>query len=163
MNKTRGNLDLLVKQCKCGKSIEDDAHIINNCELNHNLIIKRHDHLVNKMAKELKREHSSATIWVERHWRINLQLVKPDITMIDRGHCYIIELMCPYETSMKYLDQQVQDKVEKYKPLLKDLKQVDCHSGDVISLVISSLGTIPESTNTQLCKLCQGNISKHYK
>lgn len=80
-------------------------------------------------------------------------MVKPDITMGDRGHCYIIELTCPYETSIAYLDQRAQDKMNKYKPLFKDLKQLDCHSGEIISLVIGSLGTITNWTNTQLCQL----------
>lgn len=74
-------------------------------------------------------------------------MVKPDITMGDRGHCYIIELTCPYETSIAYLDQRAQDKMNKYKPLFKDLKQVDCHSGEIISLVISSNQLVRHNTN----------------
>lgn len=80
-------------------------------------------------------------------------MVKPDITMIDRGHYYIIKLPCPYETSTAYLDQRAHDKVEKYKPFLKDLKQVHGHSGEVISFGNGSLGTIPTWTNKQLSRL----------
>ena len=150
INKTRGNPNLLSKRCKCGKSIEDDAHILISCELNHKLIIKRHDHLVNEIAKEIKRGDPTATVCIERHWRQELELVKPDMTLIDKGHCYIIELTCPYETSIEYLDQRAQDKVVKCKPLLKDVRQVDCHSCEIISLVIGSLGTILNWTNTEL-------------
>ena len=93
VNKTRGNPDLTAKRCKCRKSIEDDAHILNSCEFNHKLIIKRHDHLVSKIAKELKREHPTAAVWIERQWRQGLQLVKPDITMInERLRYYRINL-----------------------------------------------------------------------
>lgn len=120
------NPDLLVKRCKCGKAIEDKAHILNSCELNHKLIIQRHDHLVRKIAKELKRGNPTAILWIERHWRLELQLVKPDITMIDKGHCTIMELTCPYETNVTYRDQRAEGKIEKYKALLKDLKQVNC-------------------------------------
>ena len=67
INKTRGNSDISVKRCKYGKSIEDDTHILNNCELNHQLIVKRHDHLVGKIAKELKRSNETATVWIEKH------------------------------------------------------------------------------------------------
>ena len=73
--------------------------------------------------------------------------------MIDRGHYYIIKLPCPYERSTAYLDQRAHDKVEKYKPFLKDLTQVHGHSGEVISFVIGSLGTIPTWTNKQLSRL----------
>ena len=38
----------------------------------------------------------------------------------------------------------------KCKALLKDVKQVDCHSCEIISLVIGSLGTILNWTNTEL-------------
>ena len=104
VNKTRGNKDLSAKQCKCRKSIENDAHILNNCEFNHKLIIQRHDHLVGKIAQKLKHANPTATIWIKRYWRQDVQLVKPDITMIKNGHCYIIELTCPDETSTVYLD-----------------------------------------------------------
>ena len=158
VNKTRGNPDLTAKRCKCRKSIEDDAHILNSCELNHKLIIKRHDHLVSKIAKELKREHPTAAVWIERHWRQVLLLVKPDITMINERHCVIIELTCPYESSIEYLDQRAQDKVTKYQPLVQDLQQVDCQSGEIISLVIGLLGTITSWTNAELRK---SKLSKH--
>ena len=71
--------------------------------------------------------------------------------------CVIIELTCPYESSIEYLDQRAQDKVTKYQPLLQDLQQVDCQSGEIISLVIGSLGTITR-TNAELRKL---KLSKH--
>ena len=158
VNKTRGNPDLTAKRCKCRKSIEDDAHVLNSCELNHKLIIKRHDHLVSKIAKQLKREHPTAAVWIERHWRRGLQLVKPDITMINERHCIIIEFTCPYESSIKYLYQRAQDKVNKYQPLLQDLQQVDCQSGEIISQVIGSLGTITSWTNAELREL---KLSRH--
>ena len=105
---------------------------------------------MNKIVKELKQGNSTATVCIERHWRQDLQLVKPGITMIDKGHCYIIELTCPYETSIGYLGRRGQDKPVKYKALLKDLDQADCHSGQIISLVIGYLGTIP-NWKRQLC------------
>ena len=119
INKTRGNADISVKRCKCGKFIEYYAHILNNCELNHQLIVKRCNHLVGKIAKELKHSHETASVWIEQHWWQDLQLVKPDITMVVDGHCKIIELTCPYKTGNNYLDQRAQDKVHKYKLLLK--------------------------------------------
>ena len=78
--------------------------------------------------------------------------------MINERHCIIIEFTCPYESSIKYLDQRAQDKVNKYRPLLQDLQQVDCQSGEIISQVIGSLGTITSWTNAELRKL---KLSKH--
>ena len=59
---------------------------------------------------------------------------------------------------MEYHDQQAEDKVDKYKPLLEDLQQVDCHYGEIISLVIGSLGTITNWINTELLRL---KLSRH--
>ena len=142
INKTRGNSDISVKRSKYGKSIEDDTLILNNCELNHQFIVKRHDHLLGKIAKELKRSNKTATVWIEKHWRQDQQLVKPDNTMVVDEHCKIVEVTCPYETNIDYLNQEAQDKINKYKPLLNELNQVECDSGEVISLVIGCLGTI---------------------
>ena len=127
VNKTQGNPDMNIKKYQCRNNIEDDAHILNSCELNHKLIKLRHnDHLVSKIARELKTNYSSAEVWIRRHWRLDLQLLKPDITMTIEGHCYIIEVTCPYETSLN--QQRARNKFEKYKPLLKDLAQVNCNS-----------------------------------
>ena len=67
--------------------------------------------------------------------------------MINERHCIIIKFTCPYESSIEYLDQQAQDKVNKYQPLLQDLQQVDCQSGEITSW-----------TNAELRKL---KLSKH--
>ena len=59
--------------------------------------------------------------------------------MVKDGHCSIIEVACPYESSIEYLNQSVRDKFHKYIPLLNKLSQVDCNSGEIISLVIELL------------------------
>ena len=79
--------------------------------------------------------------------------MKPDITITHNRHSYIIEIRCPYECIVEYLDQRARDKVQKYKPLLKELSQVNCNTGKVISLVIGAMGTITDTTNKQLKQL----------
>ena len=108
---------------------------------------------MSKIAKELKTNYSSAKVWIDRHWGLDLQLLKPDITMTNEGRCYIIEVTCPYETSLNYLQQRAHNRAEKYKPLLKNLAQVNCNSREAISLVLGSLGTIDSNTNESLKKL----------
>ena len=147
-----------IKKYKCRNNIENDAHILNSCELNHKSVTLRHNHLVSKIAKELKTNYSSAKVWIDRHWGLDLQLLKPDITRTDEGHCYIIEITCPYETSLNYLQQRAHYKLEKYKPPLKDLAQVNCNSREVISFVFGSLGTIDSNMNKSFKKL---KVMKH--
>ena len=133
--------------------IEDNGHILSRCELKNKLITICHDHLVGKIAEELRKNHNDTEIWIERHWRQDLQLMKPDLTMTHNRYCYAIEIRCPYECIVEYLDQRARDKVRKYKPLLKELSQVNCNTGEVISLVIGAMGTITDTMNKQLKQL----------
>ena len=79
-------------------------HIYARCTFNKNLITKRHDHLVQKIAKELKKTHPNASIWCERSWRSGTELMRPDITMVNGEKVSIIEVPLPYETSEEYLE-----------------------------------------------------------
>ena len=100
-------------------------------------------HLEGKTLK-LKKLHNTADTWVQRHWRQDLYLIKPNITIVKDEHCTIIKVTCSYESSIKYLHQRTHDKVLKYKPLLNELSQVNYYFG--------SLGTITDSTNKSLRK-----------
>ena len=141
VNKRRGNHHKNLQRCKCKKSVEDDVHILNSYELKSNLVTLRHNNLVGKVAEELKRSHNTANIWMEqKDWSKNLQLVKPDITLIKDEHCLVIIVLCPYEVSIKHLNQRGRDKVLRYKPRLNVLTQVDWHSNEIISLVVGSFG-----------------------
>ena len=71
VNKTRWIQERQTKICTRCKSreIEDDMHILTRCTFNKDLITKRHDHLVRKIAKELKKAHpNGGNIWCERSW-----------------------------------------------------------------------------------------------
>ena len=71
VNKTGWIQERQTKICTRCKSreIEDDMHILTRCTFNKDLITKRHDHLVRKIAKELKKAHpNGGNIWCERSW-----------------------------------------------------------------------------------------------
>lgn len=156
VNKTRGNPDRRAKICtRCKRNeIEDDSHILSRCTYGKDLITKRHDYVAKKIAKELVNLHPTARVWRERSWRLNTQLLRPDITMIDGDKCFIIEITIPYEGSQEYLQQRRQEKIAKYEPLIKEeLQQVQCTEGEVIPLVIGALGTITEESNQDLKRL----------
>ena len=112
INKTRGRSDMEEKRCRqCCSETEDGQHILSKCELNRKLIQERHDRLVNEIGKELKIKYPNRKVQGERTWRRGAGLIKPDITTVDEnGHCIIIELTCPCESIVEYLQQR---KVEK--------------------------------------------------
>ena len=87
--------DMEEKRCRrCRSEIEDDQHILSACIINNKLIQERHNRLVNKIGKELKNNLPDSIIQIERTWRRGTELVKLDITLIDksRNHWAIVEV-----------------------------------------------------------------------
>ena len=161
MNKTRGETDIFKRKCRqCKTEIENDHHILNKCRVNEGLITKRHDYRVKKMAKELQNKEKANRIWLERSWRKGREIVRADITVVKDGHRQIIEVTCPYEVSREYLQYREEEKINKHiKGLIQnELNQVECNSGEVLSTVNGSLGTMLERTNKSLKKL---KLTKH--
>ena len=85
---------MLLKRCKrcMTNKTENDGHILSTCPSNKALISKRHDFIVNKIAKELVKVHSQAKVFRERVWRSATELLRPDITLIQDNECKIIEV-----------------------------------------------------------------------
>ena len=153
INKTRGIQDRQLKICKrCNSGeVEDDVHILARCTFNKNLITKRHDHLVHKIAKELKNTHPEANIWCERSWRSGTELMRPDIAMVNREKVSIVEVTLPYETSEEYLEKRRSEKKAKYKRLVEEeLQQTQFTEGEIIPIVIGALGTMTIQTLADL-------------
>ena len=86
--------------------------------MNDGLISKRHGYVVKKIAKELRKKDDNGTIWVERAWRYGRELWRPYITIIRDNHFTLVEVTCPYETSIRYLNQRSEKKKQKYDQLI---------------------------------------------
>ena len=65
LNKTRDIPDRRVKVCtRCWMDqLEDDGHILSTSKFDKDLITKRHDYALKKIAKELTKSHSNARTW----------------------------------------------------------------------------------------------------
>ena len=151
VKKMRGKMDMWAKICKrCQiNQVEDDVHILSGCMFNKDLITKWH-YVVKKVAKELIKSHSNAKISKERsRCSSGTKLLRPDITMVKGDEVRIIEITLPYEKSNKYLVQRRKEQSKKYQQRLQDdeLQQVQCTKGEVIPIIIGTLGTITEATN----------------
>lgn len=122
--------------------------------MNHGLISKRHN-VVNKIAKELKKTHPQARVFRERGWRSGMELLRPDITLIEGNQTKIIEVTIPYEISNSYFSQRRMEKMKKYERLTQpsELLQVECLKGEVIPIVSGTLGTMNQETVNDLKKL----------
>ena len=112
--------------------------------------------MVNKIGKELKNNFPGSKIQIEHSWRRETELVKPDITVTDEkeSHCVIIEVTCPYESSKEYLHQRKLEKEKEYRSLIpEELWQVKCNTGEVIGIVIGTMGTILEDSHRAIERL----------
>ena len=129
-------------QCHC--EIEDDQHILLKLKFNKKMIQERHNRLVNKIGKELKIKNLIRKIQIDRTWRQGIELVKPDIAMVDEaGYCMIIEVTCPYKCNKVCLQQRKLEKERKYRSLITDeLWQVGTSAGETIGVTICTLGII---------------------
>ena len=75
--------------------------------------------------------NTNAKIWVERTWRNERELVRPDKAMVDnKKHSTIVEVTCRYESSKEYLLQREEEKVAKYRKLIEHELDQDEHERD---------------------------------
>ena len=98
MSKPRGEADMRLRKCRqCKEEPEDDQHILNKSRFNKGLMTKRHDYLIRKIRRELMKINTNAKIWVERTWRNERELVRPDKAMVDnKKHSTVVEVTCRY-------------------------------------------------------------------
>ena len=93
INRTRGRVNRLEKMCRhCGCSAETYLHILAECRKTKEVRSKRHNTVCDKIAKELKLAHPEDAIQRERTWRLGLENLKPDITMINNGKLTFVEV-----------------------------------------------------------------------
>ena len=118
VNLTRGRANRTEKLCRhCSGKAETDIHILTECINNQGLIIKRHDAICDKIAKEIKRSHPERGLQRERTWMIGLRQFRPDITMSDNDSVTFVDITCPYEKDPTVLEQREKAKCVKYAVL----------------------------------------------
>ena len=143
INQTRGRKDQAEKKCrKCRNVAETDCHIIAECPATKDLRSLRHNHLCDKIVKDLKQANVGWIVQREQTWTVGQRNFRPDITIIEGNKCLILEITCPYEQSEEYLSQWKREKEAKYEALKREKNQAGCETVDVMTLVIGSLGTI---------------------
>ena len=154
INKTRGNQNQELKKCRrCKKTAETDIHVLNECSHNKNAISRRHNMIVNKIAKELKKV--GYVVWTEKTHSVNLINLKPDITIWKENICKLIEITIPYERNDRILLERELFKENKYKDIKKEHLSISNPTNEVkvIGIAIGTAGTINESTANKLTRL----------
>ena len=71
-----------------------------------------------------------------------------------RIHWVIIKVTCPHESSKEYLHQRKLEKERKYHFQIPDeLWQAKCNTGEVVGIVIGTVGTIREDSHRAIKRL----------
>ena len=82
---------------------------------------------------------------------------KPDILIVDKqaGECYIIDVACSFDTTVK---EKEQEKVERYHKLMREKgRLLAIKKVVVIPIIIGALGTIGKGFRTWIRKMQMEN------
>jgi hypothetical protein len=118
---------------------------LGECSQLHNLIISRHDAVVDLLHKHLSSIPNTTTI-KEQLFHTNHRALKPDIVHIsDHGRITIIDPTIRVERDAATREEQIMEKIQKYDALrihLAEQYQIHEHQVNVCPLWIGSRGTI---------------------
>ena len=143
--------DLLCRRCH--EAPETDMHVLQTCDLNKDLRVARHNVLVNKIGKELRK--IGYEVQLERSYSIDRERLKPDITAFRGGRCYLIDVAVPYEASVNRLRDREAKKERKYGVLRwehinAELGQFETRA---VGIAVGAAGTVLTQTLSKLMKL----------
>ena len=151
----QGGIDAREKLChRCRSSAETDLHVLSECHPTKDIRICRHNSVVRKLAKELKKRYPSNSVQMERTWAVGNRHWKPDITMVSEdGKATFVEVTIPYERDGDTLKRREQEKEEKYECLTPvNLRDDRITSSEVVGLAFGAAGTINKETGQKLKK-----------
>lgn len=114
-------------QCRAGcNSTETLQHVIQMCDRTHDVVIQKHDRVVDKLEEEFGRRRYR--VYREEHLRIGNVLRKPDLLIVKDGRMHVVDAQV---RRCRALERDHKDKVDYYKnepgltELLKQRFRVD--------------------------------------
>lgn len=156
INMTRGRKNQLEKLCrKCKTAAETDLHVLQTCPRikQKKLVSKRHNLVVNKIAKELKKARPNAEVFTERRWNYATTYCVPDISILEENLWQILDVRISYVHSTERLDQGEREKERKYRLIFGSEAVVGMTPDQRIEyygICIGAAGTIDKRTITKL-------------
>ena len=148
-------------------------HMLNGCRHMFNLFAWRHNLIENGIVEMMRTKFRNCSIgrsvtlnFTGVNLSDNTKRLKPDITATAGNNLFIIEVNCPYGgtddregeeedwTKQKNkLELRYKEKTEKYKDLIKELKEGLDMRVKFTAIVISSLGVVYEESLNDLMKV----------
>ena len=162
---------------KCNIQKETVEHIISACRcLANSKYLERHNKVAAIVYKELLRTHKLNNDTNTPYYKLQPQPLvenervkiywdktlltdrrvehnRPDITIVDKiqKKAYFDDISVPNNNNM---DAKIKEKMEKYEPLTRDIKQVwQLESVETIPIIVSAMGLIPTNLKKNLRKI----------
>lgn len=144
------NIDVTCRRCRAQP--ETLGHILGLCQHTKGLRIKRHDEVKSLLEERLKNNKKNE-VFVEPTIKAGGSLFKPDLVIKNGERVLVVDVTVRYENK-NYLALAEKEKVEKYRPCLKALKEVfNAKGGEILPVVLGSRGTITPNTEKVLKRL----------
>lgn len=145
-----------IKCRKCREVPETLGHVLGQCSITKSARIRRHDEIVDFVAKEIQHSDPGATVTKEPRLFQEGNLLKPDLVVTNRKGVFVVDVTVRHE-DIDYLEVGAKDKVRKYSPLFPQLALG--REGAVLPLVVGTRGAMPKSTIKSMKLL--GSGTKH--
>lgn len=141
------------RRCRfCGFKVESIAHVLNSCDrFLATKITDRHD----KIVKRLKKASSEKwdVLKENQPYGTNRRL-RPDLILVNKeSEALVIDVTMPFEAGLRSFNKARQTKIEKYKPVVEELKlkykKVSCEA-----VIVGPLGSWDNANDKVVSKLC---------
>ena len=150
------------KRCTlCTHNIESVAHLMGSCRKFKDLYSMRHDRIADTISEKIQRINPTSKLFVNKMaetvfpaLRSEIEQIssrKPDIIQLKENgeECEIIEITVCFDM---YMEQSYAGKAEKYKELMKKLKQ-NRIKANINVLCFGSLGSVHKNVRECLKRL----------
>ena len=144
------NIDVTCRRCRAQP--ETLGHILGLCQHTKGLRIKRHDEVKSLLEGRLKSKKNNE-VFVEPTIKAGGSLFKPDLVIKNGERVLVVDVTVRYENK-NYLALAEKEKIEKYRPCLRALKEIfNAKGGEILPVVLGSRGTITPNTEKVLKRL----------
>ena len=145
------NIDVTCRR-RCRAQPETLGHILGLCQHTKGLRIKRHDEVKSLLEGRLKSKKNNE-VFVEPTIKAGGSLFKPDLVIKNGERVLVVDVTVRYENK-NYLALAEKEKIEKYRPCLRALKEIfNAKGGEILPVVLGSRGTITPNTEKVLKRL----------
>jgi predicted nuclease of restriction endonuclease-like RecB superfamily len=143
--------DIECRKCRVQK--ETLGHILGQCTSTKKERIARHDTIKDFIIQKIADHDKEAAITREPTLRTpNGGVLKPDLVIKNQRGVFVVDVTVRHE-DRDYL-QEGRSKIEKYAPLLPELKQrLQGETAEVLPIVVGTRGALPQNTVEALDKL----------